>query len=157
MILRASVLSHLVHDHHIEEQHVKILIIGGTGLISTAITRYLRERGDDVTLYNRGRTGAAVPDGTQIITGDRTNYAAFEQQMTQAGPFDCVVDMVCYEPEEAESAVRAFRGRPGHFLFCSAVDVYTKPAPHYPIQEDEERLPSHAFPHVLKKAICENR
>ncbi len=50
MILRASVLSRLVHDHRTEEQYVKILIIGGTGLISTAITRYLRERGDDVTL-----------------------------------------------------------------------------------------------------------
>jgi uncharacterized protein YbjT (DUF2867 family) len=33
---------------------MKILLIGGTGLISTAITHYLVERGDDVTLYNRG-------------------------------------------------------------------------------------------------------
>ena len=34
---------------------MKVLIIGGTGLISTAITRFLIERGDDVTLYNHDR------------------------------------------------------------------------------------------------------
>ena len=35
---------------------MKVLIIGGTGLISTAITQCLIERGHDVTLYNRGQT-----------------------------------------------------------------------------------------------------
>jgi nucleoside-diphosphate-sugar epimerase len=50
---------------------LKILIIGGTGLISTAITKQLLERGDEVTLYNRGRSEARFPEGAKFITGDR--------------------------------------------------------------------------------------
>lgn len=40
---------------------MRILIIGGTGLISTGITRQLLERGEDVTLYNRGQREAEIP------------------------------------------------------------------------------------------------
>lgn len=116
---------------------MKILIIGGTGLISTAITRYLLERGEDITLYNRGKTSPAIPSGARTITGDRKDYKAFEVHMAEAGPFDCVIDMICYLPEEAESDIRAFKGRVGHFIFCSTVDVYRKPATRLPYVEDE--------------------
>src|SRR5581483_8115146 len=71
------------------EVGLKILIIGGTGLISTAITRQLLERGDDVTLYNRGKSEVRIPAGAKTIQGDRKDYAAFEAQMAEAGSFDC--------------------------------------------------------------------
>ena len=107
---------------------MKILLIGGTGLISTAITKQLLERGDDVTLYNRGKSEARIPGGAKFLHGDRKEYAAFEQQMQDAGHFDCVMDMVGFAPEDAESVVRAFRGNIGHFIFCSTVCVYGGPA-----------------------------
>lgn len=116
---------------------MQILIIGGTGLISTAITRDLAARGDRVTVFNRGRREAEMPPDITLLRGDRTDYAAFEAQMAEAGPFDCVIDMVGYAPEDAASAVRAFRGRVGQFVFCSTVDVYQKPASRYPTTEDE--------------------
>jgi nucleoside-diphosphate-sugar epimerase len=135
---------------------VKILIIGGTGLISTGITRQLVERGDHVTLYNRGKRTSEVGSGVQRITGDRTDYAAFEAQIAQAEPFDTVIDMIAFKPEDVQSAIRALRGRTSQYVFCSTVDVYTKPARHYPIREDAERKPSTAFPYALNKALCEN-
>jgi nucleoside-diphosphate-sugar epimerase len=134
---------------------MRILIVGGTGLISTAITRLLVARGDDVTLYNRGVTESQMASGLERIRGDRTEYAAFEAQMAEAGSFDCVIDMVCYKPEEAESAIRAFQGRIGQYIFCSTVDVYTKPAQRYPVQEDAERQPARSFPYAFGKAACE--
>jgi nucleoside-diphosphate-sugar epimerase len=118
---------------------MKYLIIGGTGLISTSITRFLLEQGEDVTLYNRGQREARFPGGAKQITGDRKQLAAFEAQMAEAGLFDCVIDMICYSPEEAESDVRAFKGRAGHFIFCSTVDVYNKPADRLPYAEQEGR------------------
>lgn len=66
---------------------MKVLIIGGTGLISTAITKQLLERGDDVTLYNRGKSEARLADGAKevkYLQGDRKQYAAFEAQMAEA-------------------------------------------------------------------------
>jgi len=138
------------------EERMRVLIIGGTGLISTAITRLLVERGDDLTLYNRGISPTRIPGHAKRIQGDRTEYAAFEAQIAEAGRFDCVIDMVCFLPKDAESAVRAFRGRVGQFLLCSTVDVYTKPASHYPITEDEDRQPSPSFPYASNKAACES-
>ena len=125
---------------------MKVLIIGGTGLISTAITRFLVERGDAVTLYNRGQTDADIPEGYNTITGNRKDYAAFEAQMAEAGDFDAVIDMIGFVPADVESAIRAFRGRTGQFIFCSTVDVYTKPARHYPIREGRRTGADAVFP-----------
>jgi nucleoside-diphosphate-sugar epimerase len=134
---------------------MRVLVVGGTGLISTGITRQLVERGDEVTLYNRGQHKADVPDGVARILGDRTEYEAFEAQMARAGSFDAIVDMVAFRPEDVESAVRAFGGRVGQYVFCSTVDVYTKPAARYPVCEDAERRPSPSFPYAYRKAECE--
>ncbi len=136
---------------------MRVLIIGGTGLISTATTRELVARGDAVTLLNRGGTvpSASIPDGATIVRGDRTDYATFEAHIAAMGVWDAVLDMVCFEPSEAESAVRAFRGRTTQYLCCSTVDVYTKPAASYPIREDAARDPSPAFPYAWKKGRIE--
>lgn len=132
---------------------MKILIIGGTGLISTPLTHFLLERGDDVTIYNRGQTLWRVPPQTKVLHGDRQQYAAFEAQMQAAGHFDCVIDMVGYDPKDAESVVRAFRGRIGQFIFCSTVDVYQKPATRYPYTEAEPYGGLNAY--GRNKVVCE--
>jgi nucleoside-diphosphate-sugar epimerase len=133
---------------------MRVLIIGGTGTISTGITRMLVERGDAVTVYNRGKRDAEIPEVARI-TGDRTDYAAFEEQMAEVGSWDAVIDMVAFVPEDVQSAIRAFRGRTAQYVFCSTVDVYTKPAASYPIQADAERKPAPSFPYALNKAKCE--
>lgn len=136
---------------------MKILILGGTGLISTAITRELLARGqDEVTLYNRGRTPVRFEGDVQVIHGDRSDFAAFEQQMADAGEFDCVIDMICFTADQAESAIRAFKGRVGHFIFCSTVDVYSKPASRYPIVESEPRIPPPLHTYGHNKVRCED-
>ena len=122
---------------------VRILVIGGTGVIGTAVSRHLLERGHHVTLYTRGRTEVRLPTGGRVgaasvsLTGDRKDHAAFEQQMRYAGPFDGVVDMICYGPEDAASLVRAFVGRVRRVVFCSTASVYPWPPSRYPVREDE--------------------
>jgi nucleoside-diphosphate-sugar epimerase len=134
---------------------MKILIIGGTGLISVSITKFLIERGNDVTLFNRGKSCLSTHPGTKVIHGDRTDYPTFEAQIVEAGKFDVVVDMVGYQPEDGESAVRAFGGRVGHFIFCSTVDVYRKPAFRYPVVETEPY--GGLNPYSSNKVIIEKR
>ncbi len=139
---------------------MKILIIGGTGLISTRITQQLLARGDDVTHYNRGKRGSGfggAPLGGEVetIVGDRTDYVAFEKQMADAGRWDCVMDMVGFAPDDARSAVRAFAGRCNHFVFCSTVDVYAHPQPMgaLPYTEDAPRHGLNAY--AAQKVECE--
>ena len=117
---------------------MRILIIGGTGLISTPITREFLERGDDVTHYNRGQSTARYgPGDVKHLLGDRYLHAEFEHQVQGAGQWDCVIDMIGYKPADVESDIRAFTGRTKHFIFCSTVDVYTKPGTRLPYREDE--------------------
>ena len=113
---------------------MRILIIGGTGLISTSAAHLLAEQGNQVILFNRGLSFYPTAPGVTSMHGDRNNYAAFEAQMLDAGTFDVVIDMVAYKPEDGASALRAFRGKIGQFIFCSTVDVYNKPATRYPFQ-----------------------
>lgn len=133
---------------------MKILIIGGTGLISTAISRQLLEAGHELTLYNRGETKPRIPEGYTLIKGDRDDFPTFENQMADAGEFDCVIDMVCFRPEQAESDIRAFKGRTGQFIFCSTVDVYKKPPESFPIVESHERQALSDY--GRNKAKCED-
>lgn len=136
---------------------MKVLIIGGTGNISTAISRMLLDRGDDLFLYNRGSRPLA---GAVQVTGDRSRHGEFEEQMAgllvREKYFDVVYDMVGYHPEDARSLVRAFGGKIGQLIFCSTVDVYTKPAPRYPVVEGFERNPNPAFEYAYHKALMEN-
>jgi nucleoside-diphosphate-sugar epimerase len=130
------------------------LLIGGTGLISTAITHYLLERGDDVTHYNRGQFDLyPLPPEVRQIRGDRTEYGAFAAQMASAGPFDYVIDMVGYQPADASSVVEVFRGRVAQYIFCSTVDVYRKPASRYPVTEAEPYGGLNSY--SRNKVLCE--
>mgnify|MGYP000455444951 CR=1 FL=1 len=118
---------------------MKILMIGGTGLISTAISRQLIDAGHDLTLYNRGETEPRLPEGYRVIHGDRNDIEAFEAQMAALDGFDCVIDMVCFKPEQAQSDIRSFSGKINQLIFCSTVDVYTKPPKTFPVVESHER------------------
>lgn len=137
---------------------MRILILGGTGNISTSISQQLLQAGHELTLFKRSTSGSMSPpilEGVKIILGDRTISSDFESKMKAAGSFDCVIDMICYRPSEAESAIRAFRGQIGQFIFTSTVDVYTKSVGGYPLNEQAERNPSPEFSYAFEKAKCE--
>jgi nucleoside-diphosphate-sugar epimerase len=119
---------------------MKILLIGGTGLISTAIVNQLIERGDDVTVVNRGVSEKRIPDSVKTIVGNRWDYPAFEKLM-EGRSFDAVIDMVAFAPENAESVLRAFTGRVKQIVVCSTVCVYGGPLTKLPATDDEPHRP----------------
>lgn len=133
---------------------MRILMIGGTGLISTAISQQLMAAGHDLTLFNRGETTPRLKGEYQLIKGDRDDVDDFSAKMAEAGTFDCVIDMICFKPSQAENDIRIFKGVTGHFIFCSTVDVYTKPPASFPVTESHERKALSDY--GRDKAKCEN-
>ena len=118
---------------------MRVLFIGGTGLISTSITRQLLEQGGhEITLFNRGKSPVRLPDGAnyETIEGDRKDYAAFEAAF-DGKTYDVVVDMVAFSPDDSASAVRAFKGKCGQFIHCSTVCVCSGPPQQIPTTETE--------------------
>ena len=103
---------------------MRVLLIGGTGLISTGIVKYLHARGvRDISMLNRGERENTLVADVKHIRGDRDDFAAFEKTF-QSERFDVIIDMICYRPEQAESDLRAFAGRCEQFIFCSTVCTY---------------------------------
>ena len=118
---------------------MRVCVVGGTGNISTGIVRLLAEVGHEVTLFNRGKT-PGVPPGVAVIQGDRAQRAAFESAM-QAGRFDAAIDMICYNAEDAQSTLRAFRGVK-HLVYCSTVCTYGVVYDWLPATEDHPLRPT---------------
>lgn len=102
---------------------MRVLILGGTGLISVGIIKHLLARGADITMFNRGKRDVSVDPKVKQLTGDRNDFDVFERRFASER-FDVVIDMICYRPQHASSSIRAFRGRCEHFIFCSTVSVY---------------------------------
>lgn len=134
---------------------MRILVIGGTGNISRWFVPHLVQQGHEVTLYNRGNLDVRFEGNVKTITGDRTDYTVFESQMKKMDKFDCVIDRVGFEPADAESAIRAFKGRIGQYIFCSTVDVFDKQPLSYPVAENGIRRASPTFPYAHKKLEME--
>ena len=82
---------------------MKILVIGGTGLISAPFVAQFAERGEKVTVCNRAKRKKALPTGVEQVVADRTDYQTFETKMRELERFDVVIDMVNYQPEDALS------------------------------------------------------
>jgi nucleoside-diphosphate-sugar epimerase len=132
---------------------MKVLLLGGTGQISTGIVKALQTRGADITVYNRGQTDNRLGPGVRQLTGDRNDFAAFERTMAAAGTWDVVIDMICFRPDQAESAVRTFTGRCGHFIFCSTVCTYGNTQTIIPTLETTPQTPHSTY--GRDKVACE--
>jgi nucleoside-diphosphate-sugar epimerase len=110
---------------------MKILFLGGTGIISTACTQLAVARGFHVSLLNRSRR-PALP-GTHQITADIADPVAAAALGKQN--WDAVVDFIAFTPAEIEQRMALFRGRTGQYVFISSASAYQKPLAHFLITE----------------------
>ena len=134
---------------------MKVLFIGGTGIISTASTRLAAERGIDLTLLRRGQHTSDVPRNFSSISADITDEAAVAEALGNQS-FDAVVDWVAYTAADVERDIRLFRGRTNQFIFISSASAYQKPVGHYLITESTP-LANPYWQYSRDKIACEER
>ena len=109
---------------------MKALIIGGTGTISSAVTRLVAQDKDwELYLFNRGNHTDDLPDNIRLIKGDITREAE-AALLLEGMTFDCVADFTWREPAQAERDIRLFRGKTKQFIFISTAAIYQTPPPH---------------------------
>jgi nucleoside-diphosphate-sugar epimerase len=133
---------------------MKVLFIGGTGFISTAVSRMAVARGIELYILNRGQRGVNEP-GSRSITADihrpdEARAALHDQQ------FDVVVDWIAYTAEDIERDLALFRGRVKQFVFISSASAYQKPPAHYVITESTP-LHNPQWEYSRNKIACEER
>jgi nucleoside-diphosphate-sugar epimerase len=136
---------------------VKVLVIGGTGFISHAITVALA-RAHDVTCFHRGARLVELPHGVTRVLGDRRRIAESRDELVASRP-EIVVDCVAFNEADATSLLDTFRSVARRAVVLSSVDVYrawgrvtgAEPGPHepMPLREDaplrESRFPRRAW------------
>ncbi|MGA7712048.1 MAG: SDR family oxidoreductase [Rhizomicrobium sp.] len=134
---------------------MKVLFIGGTGIISTASTELAAERGIELTLLRRGQRAADLPKNVRTITADVADEAGASQALGKQ-TFDAVVDWRAYTPDDIERDIRLFRDRTKQFVFISSASAYQKPVGHYLITESTP-LANPYWQYSRDKIACEDR
>lgn len=131
---------------------MKVLVSGGTGLLSGPVAAHLRRRGAEVTIYHRTQSaGGSIRE----LTGDRSDYPAFVQTVRAHGPWDCLVEMIGGVPGDADSLIAAAQGIAPHVIFCSTTTVYGRPFLRVPVVEAGAKL-APPSPYGENKLTCEN-
>ena len=132
---------------------MKALFIGGTGLISQAVSRLAVERGIELYLLNRGRRGEFFPAGARQIVADARDGASLRKAIG-AMEFDVVADWIAFTPDQIESDIELFKGRAGQFFFISSASAYQKPLTHYLVTESTP-LANPFWQYSRDKIACE--
>ena len=113
---------------------MKILIIGGTGTISSAITRQLAEGGHELWLLNRGSRKNEVPAGVKQVICDINDEAEVLRQLGNE-VFDAVCEFIGFLPSQVARDIRLFDGRTRQYVYISSASAYKKPASSHVITE----------------------
>ena len=109
---------------------MRVLLIGGTGTISSAISAKLLKEGHDLWLINRGNRNGALPAGAKFIQADINDETYVEEQIKDQ-KFDVVADFIAFVPEQLERDYRLFHRRTKQVIFMSSASAYKKPLTHY--------------------------
>jgi nucleoside-diphosphate-sugar epimerase len=133
---------------------MKALFIGGTGLISSAVSRLAVERGIDLTLLNRGQRDEFFPRGAKQVVADCRDRKAVREAL-RGQSFDVVADWIAYTSDQAAADVELFEGRTGQYFFISSASAYQKPPTHW-LTTESTPLANPYWPYSRDKIACED-
>ena len=114
---------------------LRVLFIGGTGVISSASSRVAVEHGIDLFVLNRGRsTDRPLPPGVTTLQADAREPRSVRQEIKDLD-FDAVVDWVAFTPDQVRTDIELFSGRTGQYVFISSASAYQTPPARVPVTE----------------------
>ncbi len=133
---------------------MNILFIGGTGTISTAISRQLAESGEhELYLINRGNHNDELPTNIHFLKADINDEAAVAELIKDMH-FDSVCDFIGFVPSQLERDYRLFNGKTDQFMYISSASAYHKPLGDYRITEGTT-LANPYWEYSRNKIACE--
>ena len=136
---------------------MKLLFIGGTGLISSACSELAVSRGNELFILNRSISNKhPVPKGAILLIGDVKVDDDHLSKLLASQRFDAVVDFISYKVEDIERDLALFRGKTDQFVFISSASAYQKPPENYRITE-ETPLVNPFWQYSRDKIACEER
>lgn len=114
---------------------MRVLLIGGTGTISMAITKLLLSGDNEVYLLNRGSRNSGLEGNIKFITADINNEEETTEKIKDM-EFDCVAEFIGFVPSQVERDFRLFNGKTKQYIYISSASAYQKPPQSYLITEE---------------------
>jgi len=135
---------------------VRVLFIGGTGVISSACVREAVARDDiDLFVLNRGQSSTRpLPARVHELRGDARDTASVRKTLDGL-VFDAVVDFVAFTPDHIKADLDLFRGRTSQYVFISTASAYQKPPSRLPVTESTP-LRNPYWQYSRDKIACED-
>ncbi len=99
---------------------LRILILGGTGFIGPYQVRYAVDRGHQVSVFNRGRRQADLPESVEHLQGDRNG----DLDSLRGREWDVVIDNPTTLPVWVRDAASLLKDSAGQYIFVSTISVY---------------------------------
>ncbi len=132
---------------------MKVLFIGGTGNISTSVSKLCVEKGIDLYLLNRGKQDVKIPKA-KFIKGD-INDENVKSKLSNHN-WDVVVNWIVFTKDEIERDINLFRNKTKQYIFISSASIYQKP-PTHPIITESTPLSNPYWDYSQNKISCEER
>lgn len=134
---------------------MKVLFIGGSGIISSACSSLAVQRGIDLHVLNRGTsTTRPLPDGVTVLRGDIRDPDSARAALA-GHTFDAVVDWVAFTTDHVQADIELFRGRTGQYVFISSASAYQTPPARLPVVESSP-LRNPFWQYSRDKIACED-
>lgn len=133
---------------------MKALFIGGTGIISTAISALSVSKGWDLYLLNRGTRNEYVPAGAHVIRADIGDVADVKAKL-DGMQFDVVADFIAFTADQVERDVKLFGGITKQYFFISSASAYQKPLSS-PVITESTPLSNPYWQYSRDKIACED-
>lgn len=130
----------------------KILIIGGSGILSSAVVDACIEKGYDVTMMNRGNNSAYTNHQAKVIICDAHN-AQLVRTKIEGLHFDVVIDFIVYTKDQLKKSLNLFGEIADQYIFISSAQVYNTSIKKIFVETDE--TPQPLWSYSVNKDICE--
>ncbi len=132
---------------------MKVLFIGGTGIISSACSELAIQRGIELYLFTRGKSFRPMPKGAIHLQGDIRDPASLRAAVGER-TFDAVVEWLAFTPTQIKTDLKMFGGKTDQYVFISSASAYQKPTSSLPVTESTP-LVNPFWQYSRDKAACE--
>lgn len=135
---------------------LRVLFVGGSGIISSACSQLAVEHGIDLFVLNRGGSDAVrpLPPQATVLRADVRDPATVREALGNR-EFDAVVDWVAFTPEHVRTDLELFEGRTGQYVFISSASAYQTPPARIPVVESTP-LRNPFWQYSRDKIACED-
>jgi nucleoside-diphosphate-sugar epimerase len=134
---------------------MKVLFLGGSGIISSACTELAVDKDIELFHFNRGQANSLrpVPESVRQVTVDIRNVEEVQQALKKL-TFDAVVDWISYTPEQLKQSLNLLSHKTKQYVFISSASAYQTPPAELPVTE-KTPLDNPFWQYSRDKIACE--